>query len=434
MNSRIKETSGRAVSRPMVKLREKQRLGFFENIFNLPDEGIFITDPLGRIIMANTALCEMTGYTQQELSDMTGVELIAGPPDIFSEELFAKLYQGEINSYETYYKRKDGSTFPVGLKINAVRDIPDLSIGIIVCIQDMTLMRRAEMQLKDALTETKNSLVFLQNTFRMCGDGLYVTDEAGYIVWVNQALCEIMGYTEQKLVAKHANDISPELSSEEPAANMIQEMFQKDCDKYFESLYQRKDGTIFPVELKVTNMLDAGGPSAAIIVSVRDIAERKNCEQQLKAARDELEQRVKDRTMRLEEANTALKVLLNNRDGELKSIEEKIVSNVHALINPYLEKLSQTKLNEQQKAYLYIATANLKDIISPFLHATKYLKLTPAEIKIANLITAGKNTKEISEVTHLSLRTIEGHRERIREKLGIRNKKANLRTYLLELK
>jgi DNA-binding NarL/FixJ family response regulator len=123
------------------------------------------------------------------------------------------------------------------------------------------------------------------------------------------------------------------------------------------------------------------------------------------------------------------------KDEDRIELEEKMVSNVRELVFPYLAKLNKGKLQDKEKAFANIIESNLKDIISPFARSLtgKFLGLTPSEIQVANLIKQGKTTKDIAELSHLSPRTIEFHRDNIRTKLGIKNKKINLRTHLLSL-
>ena len=106
-----------------------------------------------------------------------------------------------------------------------------------------------------------------------------------------------------------------------------------------------------------------------------------------------------------------------------------------AVLVPYLDRLSQSKLDERQKSYISLAQASLNDIISPFIGklSSKFLKLTPTEIQVANLIKHGKTTKDIAEILYLAVETVKFHRRNIRKKIGISNKKANLRTYLLSI-
>ena len=82
-----------------------------------------------------------------------------------------------------------------------------------------------------------------------------------------------------------------------------------------------------------------------------------------------------------------------------------------------------------------ILQSNLKEIISPFSRklSSKYLGLTPTEIRVANLIKDDKTTKEIAEFMNMSEKTVETHRAHIRRKIGIKHKKVNLKTYLSSL-
>jgi len=130
-----------------------------------------------------------------------------------------------------------------------------------------------------------------------------------------------------------------------------------------------------------------------------------------------------------------MKVLLKKREEDKIEIEKNVLTNVKELIEPYVEKMKKTKLDDQQSALLNIVESNINEIISPFTRkmSLKYLNLTPTEIQIANLIRHGSSTKKIAEIMHVSPRTIETHRKNIRRKIGLERKRANLRSHLLSL-
>jgi len=72
--------------------------------------------------------------------------------------------------------------------------------------------------------------------------------------------------------------------------------------------------------------------------------------------------------------------------------------------------------------------------ISDPLQFYRFLRLSHTEPEVADLIRQGHNTKAIAEIMHLAESTIDFHRNNIRAKLGIKNKKINLKTFLSSIK
>lgn len=169
----------------------------------------------------------------------------------------------------------------------------------------------------------------------------------------------------------------------------------------------------------------------AIVERLGKVIERKQAEKALQEKEKELARRAQH----LKETNTALKVLLNHREEERAELEENILINVEKLIMPYIEKMEKDRSGREYKTRLSIIKANLKELVSPFAKklSVKNLALTPKEIEISNLVKLGKTTKEIAILLNVSAGAIEFHRNNIRKKLGLKNKKINLRTYLLYL-
>ncbi len=165
----------------------------------------------------------------------------------------------------------------------------------------------------------------------------------------------------------------------------------------------------------------------------KELAVRRQVEKALRKRDHE----VRDHARKLEETNIALKVLLNRVNEDKSDLEKQILSNVKHLISPYIDKLRKNHLpSALNETYLNIIETQLNNLLSPFSHklSANALSLTPREIQVADLIREGKTSKEISEILHISKGVADFHRDHIRAKLGIKNKKGNLRTYLLSLR
>ena len=133
----------------------------------------------------------------------------------------------------------------------------------------------------------------------------------------------------------------------------------------------------------------------------------------------------------LQEANTALKILLSRIEQEKQEIYSDIKTNVEKILMPILHALA-SQLPPEQAKYVEMIGSNLEEIASPFLNklSLSYHSMTPTEIAICNMIRNGMRTKEIAEIRCVSESTINRHREKIRRKLDITNKDVNLVTFL----
>jgi PAS domain S-box-containing protein len=246
----------------------------------------------------------------------------------------------------------------------------------------------------------------------------------------NVALRELIGYSEEEMKTIKWPDITP-LEWLKDEAKMLEELERTGQPVHYEKEYIRKDGSRVPIELLIHRTNDESGNLQYYYAFITDITERKQAEVVLKQREKDLEKK----TRNIEEANIALKVLLKRRDGDRRELEEKVLLNIRELVHPYLEKLKMSGLDENQMTYMNILEANLNEITLPFSQTltSRFLGFTPKEIQIANLLRQGKTNKEIGRLLNSSPRTIAFHRENIRKKFGLKNKKANLKSYLLSL-
>ena len=149
----------------------------------------------------------------------------------------------------------------------------------------------------------------------------------------------------------------------------------------------------------------------------------------------EKERQLKIQAVRLDELNTTLKILLTKREQDKKEMEHNIFVNVKKLLEPFIERIKDTELDDRQKSLLNIIDTNIQEIVSPLTRklSMENLALTSNEIRIANLIKHGHTSKEISIILNISPKTVDTHRKNIRKKIGIDQKKTNLRSYLLTM-
>jgi len=318
--------------------------------------------------------------------------------------------------------------------------------------RELAERKKAEARIRES---EQRYLSFLESS----PDPIVVYDMKGVATYVNPAFEQTFGFSRHALLGKQIDFVPDECWPETKAA--IDRMLSGKKITMFETKRLAQNGRVLNVQISSTLFKDQNGQPVGNIVTLRDISARKRAENAIQQYQDQLEELVQERTAELaktnrrleqqieerkraeaalraqssylEEVNTALQVLLKKREEDKREMQENVLSNVKELVSPYLIRLKRGHLEPHQATMLEILQANLDNIISPFISklSSRYLKFTPAEIRVANLIKEGKTNKEIAELLLISKNTVLFHRHRIRTKLGLKNKKINLRTHLL---
>lgn len=273
------------------------------------------------------------------------------------------------------------------------------------------------------LTEAvKHSEMFLRTAINSITIPFAVINATDYTVEVANEAYGGKRVTGRKCYAVAYQRSTPCTGDDHPCP--LQEIKRTGNPYFGEHLYYDDQGTPFSIEIFAFPVLDTNGQVVQMIKTHIDITTRK-----------QIELKLEHKAAELEDMNAALKVLLKRREQDKDEIEQNIFANYKLLLTPIIQDLKNTLTQEDQREIINILELRLKNILSPFSKklSDKLINLTPTEIHVAQLIKSGKSNKEISQILNCSFHTVARHRDHIRAKTNLKNKKINLRSFLLSL-
>jgi len=406
------------------------RIGFRSN----PAPTFISTVSEGCYLDVNNSGLSLLGYTREEMIGHTIRELSIWENHDDRSPLIARLIkERSLKNLPITLRTKGGENKEVLWSCELIKlNNEDVILSLLL---DTTDYKRAEEALRESEQRWMDIIDFLP-------DATMAIDLEGKIIAWNRAMEEMTGVTAKDMMGKGNYEyVIPFYGIRRPVlVDLVLEPDQK-IERHYSILKKEKDLVIVEAWVpclkgrqaylwgKASPFYDGKGNIVGAIESIRDITERKNDEEILRKREKDLELKRGE----LQDVNTALRVLLKQRDGDRSEMEEKILSNIKLLVLPLIEKLKSYS-DPKVVSCVNVIDSNLQDIISPFSYklSSKFLNMSNKEIAVANLIKEEKTTKEITEILNSSLGTINVHRCNIRKKLGL-TKTQNLCAYLSSL-
>jgi PAS domain S-box-containing protein len=364
-------------------------------------------------------------------------------------ESIKRLLTGETDNYsmDKRFIRKDGAIIWTRLMAGCVRGPAKKVEYLVAVVQNINDRMQMEQELKahrDHLArmvverteeleqeinrrrEKEEQYLALIESVK---EWIWEINTNNVITFVSPRIYDILGYRPEELLGKTPFDTMPPEERDRVFPSFLRGMLNKEAFTSVEVQCLHKDGRMVYMEVNGRPFFDKDGNFLGYRGSANDITERKN----FLGLMQENERTLMNKSMMLEETNTALRVLLKQIEDGRKEIENTFISNIKRLVLPHIQKALKRHMDDSIRNSLQIALMNLDEIVSPFLNRIERLDFTPKEIEVASHIRDGRSTKEIAEIMGIVPSSVGSHRDNIRKKLGLSNKRVNLRTYLLSM-
>ena len=316
------------------------------------------------------------------------------------------VYEGEYRM-----ERGDGSFILVRDRGVILRDGDGLSTHMIGAIRDITGEREAERAQREAADLYRT--LFAQAVNPASVSGRYGKDAAGFLLSVFAVHARA-----NRRPQGHLRTVRAALASPDSVATLDLELRIGDSLKALTV-------TLLPCRL--------GGASTCFALGT-DITEHRALHRALEASGESLRRQA----AALEDANTALRVILEQRNKDRAELERTVATNAQTMIVPLLERLKKKLATTPEAIYADAAIQNLNELVYPFAQSLDALAgsetwLSVREREIANLIRAGKSSSEIAEALFISPTTVAFHRKNLRRKFGLAAHGPSLAAHLARL-
>ncbi len=329
----------------MLEQLEKSEIQF-RTAFENSAVGMCLTSTDGKFLKVNSKLCQMLGYSNDELLNTT-FQKITHPDDIAQsnssvEKAINK--QSDILRFEKRYLHKDGKVIWSDVSSSLLRDIDGKSLYFITHIVDITERKRAVEALKNR-EDRLSAIIRVAPT----GIGLVINR---VLIEVNDVLCNMLGYSAEELIGKDSLFLYPDKKEYDYVGEYKYKQISEKGSGSLETMFKKKNGEIIDVLMSSTP-LDISDLKLGVGFTALDITKRKKAEFEIKKLNEELEQRVIERTAQLETANKELESFSYSVSHDLRTPLRALDGFANILLQDYAPIL-----DDEGKRMLNIIIAN----------------------------------------------------------------------------
>ena len=245
----------------------------YRMLFEEAPDGILIVDGNNRIVMANSVIYEMTGYTPDEVIGRSPRDFVAPEdPSNHPPEPFEEIKVVRSMRRERILVHKNG--YRLNVVISSSR-MPDGELQYI--IQDVSERKRMEEALK--ASEEK-----FAKSFQTSPDAITISSiETGKFIDVNDGFCRMSGYTRAEALGHSAEELNI-WADVNQRRKMIASLQRDGKVRDFETILRRKTGEPLNCLLSL-EAVELGGQKYMVVVT-RDVTERKRMEQELRLSEE----------------------------------------------------------------------------------------------------------------------------------------------------
>ncbi len=339
----------------------------YRRLYETMRDGFVVTDMQGLFLQFNPVFQQMLGYSAEELCQLTYQDITPSHWQTMEDRIVKEqvLARGYSDVYEKEYIRKDGSLFPVDLRIHLLTDAEGQRTGMWGFVRDIT--DRKWIQEKLRVTGA-----YYRSLIEASLDPLVTITRDGKISDLNAATESITGYSRRELIGK---DFSNYFTQPDQAKMVYQQVFHEGMVRDYELAIRHRDGHVIPVLYNASVYRDEEGDVIGVFAAARDITAQKRAELELRQSKEAAET-----------ANRAKSAFLANMSHELRTPLNGILG--------YAQILSRDKsLTSKQKGGVAIIQRSgeyLLTLINDILDLSKIeagrLELYPTDFHLGEFL------------------------------------------------